>query len=107
MKAFLSNNLSLKYQICTPSNCKDKGIRKFEFVAKTQFLFDINVETLNLESQNQAKNIPVVLPISPIKNLAKSVQLGSLVMIVQTNRQTNRDYNFIYIYIDTEYHKIG
>ena len=31
-------NLSLKYQSSTPSGCKDIGIRKFEFVAKTQFL---------------------------------------------------------------------
>ena len=33
-----SNNLSLKYQRFTPSGCKDTGIGKFEFVAKTQFL---------------------------------------------------------------------
>ena len=33
-----SNNLSLKYQRFTPSGCKDIGIKKFEFVAKTQFL---------------------------------------------------------------------
>ena len=28
------NNLILKYQRFTPSVCKDKGIRKVEFVAK-------------------------------------------------------------------------
>ena len=33
-----SKNLSLKSQRFTPSGCKDKGIRKFEFMAKTQFL---------------------------------------------------------------------
>ena len=33
-----SNNLSFKYQRFTPSDCKDLGIRIFEFVAKTQFL---------------------------------------------------------------------
>ena len=33
-----SNNVSLKYKRPTPSDCKDIGIRKFEFVAKTQFL---------------------------------------------------------------------
>ena len=33
-----SNNLSLKYHKFTSSGCKDIGIRKFEFVAKTQFL---------------------------------------------------------------------
>ena len=34
-------NLSLKYQIFTQSGCKDEGIRKFEFVATIQFLFEI------------------------------------------------------------------
>ena len=38
MNAVRSNNVSLKYQRPTPSGCKDIGIRKFEFVAKTQFL---------------------------------------------------------------------
>ena len=33
-----SNNLNLKYQIFTPG-CKDKGIRKLEFVTMTQFIF--------------------------------------------------------------------
>ena len=32
-----SNNLSLKYRKFTPSGCKDIGIRKFEFMPKTQF----------------------------------------------------------------------
>jgi len=32
------NNLNLKYQRCAPLGCKDKEIRKFELVAKTQFL---------------------------------------------------------------------
>ena len=39
VNSFKSNGLSLKYKSCTPSGCKDVGIRKFEFVAKTQFLF--------------------------------------------------------------------
>ena len=34
-----SNNQSLKYQRFTPSGWKDLEIRKFEFVAKTQFLY--------------------------------------------------------------------
>ena len=34
-----SNNLSLKYQRFTPSGCKNKEIRKCEFVAKTQLLW--------------------------------------------------------------------
>ena len=29
----------MKYQRPTPSGCKDIGIRKFEWVAKTQFLY--------------------------------------------------------------------
>ena len=35
-----SNNISLKYQRFTPSGCKDIRIRKFKFVAKTQFLWE-------------------------------------------------------------------
>ena len=33
-----SNNVSLKYQRPTPSGRKDIGIRKFDFMTKTQFL---------------------------------------------------------------------
>ena len=33
-----SSSLSLKYQRFTPSGCKDIGVRKYKFVAKTQFL---------------------------------------------------------------------
>ena len=33
------NNLSLKYQRFTPSDCQDIEIRQFEFVTKTQFLY--------------------------------------------------------------------
>jgi len=51
INAFILNNLSLKYQICTLSNCKDIGIRKFEFVAKTQFLC-----TLSMNGEKGRKN---------------------------------------------------
>ena len=34
-----SNNLCLKYHRFTLASCKDTKIRKFEFVAKTQFLY--------------------------------------------------------------------
>ena len=67
-----------------------------------QFLFlvdrsVIKVDPLNLESQNQAKNIPVGLPSSPIKIWGKSVQgfRSYERTIKQTDRQANRDYNFI------------
>ena len=36
-------NQSLKNQKYTPSGCEDIGIRKFEFVAKSHFLCDINM----------------------------------------------------------------
>ena len=36
-----SNSLRLKCQRFTPSGCKDKGARKYEFVAKIQFLYKI------------------------------------------------------------------
>ena len=38
MNSVRSNSLSLKYQEFPPSGCQDIGIRKFDFVAKTQFL---------------------------------------------------------------------
>ena len=38
MNSVRLNNLSLKNQRFTPSGWKTIGIRKFEFVAKTQFL---------------------------------------------------------------------
>jgi len=39
-----SNYLSLKYQKSTTSGSIDIGIRKFEFVAKTQFLrFEVGI----------------------------------------------------------------
>ena len=41
MNSVRSNYLSLKYARFTPSGCKYKEIRKFEFVAKTQFLCGI------------------------------------------------------------------
>ena len=40
MNSVRSNNLSLKYQI--PSSRKDTGIIKFEFVAQSQFHYNIN-----------------------------------------------------------------
>ena len=36
-----SDILNLKYQRFTPSGCTDRGLSKFEFVAKTQFLSDL------------------------------------------------------------------
>ena len=38
MNSVRPKSLSLKYQRFTPSDFKEIGIRKFEFVAKTQFL---------------------------------------------------------------------
>ena len=46
MNVFRQNNLSLKYQRFKPSGCYDNGIRKFEFVAKTQFLSRIRFEQM-------------------------------------------------------------
>ena len=48
------NDLSLKYHRFAPLGCQDIGIRRFEFVAKTQFLclgFNRNV-TLSLSPGN-------------------------------------------------------
>ena len=41
MNSVRSNSLSLKYQGFPPLGCQDIRIRKFEFVAKTQFLCEL------------------------------------------------------------------
>ena len=56
-------------------------------------IFVIKVNSLNLESQNQTNNIQVALRSSSIKIKGKSVK-GFL---SRTNKQTNRDFKFIYI----------
>ena len=62
--------------------------------------FAIKVFPLNLESQNQAKNIPVDLPSSPIKIWGKSVQgfLSYDRTKKQTNRQTDRQSEITTLY---------
>ena len=68
MNPVSSNNLILKYQIFTPSGCKDIGIRKFEFRAKTQFL---NVKKfLNMSCQNILKTwLNLEEPLDPSQGL--------------------------------------
>ena len=66
---------------------KDIGRRKSEFVAMTQFLFANEVDSLNLEFQNQAKNIPVGLPSSPAKSY------------VLTNKQTDTQTEITTLFI--------
>ena len=46
------NNLSFKYQKFTSLGCKDKGIRKFELVGKTQFLYFKDKTTFNSSCDN-------------------------------------------------------
>ena len=41
MNSYRSTNQSLKYQRFAPSGCKNIGIQRFEFVAKSQFLSQI------------------------------------------------------------------
>ena len=67
-------------------------------------IFVIKVDSLNLESQNQAKNISVDLPSSPIKIWGKSVK--RFLSYDRTNKQTaDRQteittlYNNIYVYL--------
>ena len=69
--------------------------KKLLVLSYVDYTVKLKVDILNLEFQNQAKNIPVVLPRSPIKIWGKSVQ-GLL-----SYDRTNIDYNFIYIDIDT------
>ena len=58
MNSVRSKNVGLKYQRPTPSGCKDIGIRKFEFVAKAQFLF--NFLENNFATCLPAQNIIVI-----------------------------------------------
>ena len=57
MNSVRSNSVSLKYQRPTPSGCKDIGVRKFEFVAKTQFFCYISFKSRysNFIASNQLK----------------------------------------------------
>ena len=48
MNSISSNKLSLKYQIFTPSHCKDIGIRQFVFVAKTQIFTQLPMKPSKL-----------------------------------------------------------
>ena len=59
--------------------------------------FVVNYDQLKLESQNQAKNIPMGLLSSPIKIFGKSVTGCLSYDRTKKNRKTNRDYNLIYI----------
>ena len=53
-----SNNLSLKYLRFTPSGFKGIEIRKFEFVAKTQFLYTITkLQDQDLSSSLLLQNV--------------------------------------------------
>ena len=47
MNSVRSTNLSLNYQKFTPSGCKDIGLRKYEFVAKTRFFLFKSVSINN------------------------------------------------------------
>ena len=64
MNAIRSNNVSLKYQRFTSSGYKVIGFTKIEFVAKSQFLFEIlnvGVES-NFLKQNYLWKRGVKLP---------------------------------------------
>ena len=52
-----SNSLSLKYQGFPLSDCQDIGIRKFEFVAKTQFLCPFYILEIVKIARNNSQNL--------------------------------------------------
>ena len=56
-----SNSLSLKYQRFTTSGCKDIGVRKCKFVAKTQFLFSNIFSALCSLGWRRIKSLPQTL----------------------------------------------
>ena len=55
MNSVRSNNLSLKYQGFPPLGCQDIRIRKFEFVAKTQFLCKNVLRNLVIKQKSSYK----------------------------------------------------
>ena len=59
MNSERSNNLSLKYQEFTQSGCGDKVIRKFEFLAKTYFLYKTDSLVIKKSVFMQLKTITV------------------------------------------------
>ena len=48
MNSVRSNSNSMKNQRFTPLGCKNIGVRKCNFVAKTQFLCHLNMNLLNM-----------------------------------------------------------
>jgi len=55
MNSGRSHNLSLKYQRFAPSSCLDIGVRKFEFVTKTQLLSRYSI--VNQEGWERAYSV--------------------------------------------------
>ena len=53
------NNLSLKYQRCTPLGFKYKEIRKFELVVKAQFLRDSRLRRVYARSELLVQLLPL------------------------------------------------
>ena len=52
----ISDILNFKYQRFTPSGCTDRGLRKLEFMAKTQF-FKIFIAQEGLKSTSTCSNL--------------------------------------------------
>ena len=88
-----------KNVVCSAEKCGLKCQKKliFLFLGKPAIpgIFPIKVNLLNLEFIN--KNIPMVLPISPIKFKSKTVQ--GFTSYDQTFKQTNKQRLLLYIYL--------
>ena len=79
-----SNSLSLEYQGFPPSDSQDIGIRKFEFVAKTQFL----LITMRYRSQKMNQNtfITSELGTLDVDNFNAAQNLNFLVSLIGCSR---------------------
>ena len=64
MHSFRLNNLNLKFERFTPSGCKDKGISRFEFVARLDSLEEHNIFDPNRTHNLQSVNFNSILRIS-------------------------------------------
>ena len=106
-----SKNLSLKYQRTTPSVCNDIGIGKFEFLAKTQFLWGMGglpppINGLCLRYNNSRKLewcINFIMGIT-LKKLVYKILFFS-VFYITFIKSINREY-FLNCFLKTNFLKV-
>ena len=72
-----SNDLSLKYQMFTPSGSKDIRITKFEFVAKTEILCQKNVKFFIFDNYCLMKSNLIMFNVLKYLDICSNVLFGA------------------------------